>query len=880
MMIARNQLATTMHSCCRQFIAASAFGFTVVWLVTVAAGQASSNLPNQWVGLESRETNDGPTLVVTPDAGEAKTYTAVADTVLISYLADRGWGRMRLLSISVSDTNRILLRFDPVEGVAVRRAELVLKLGKSPAPPTQSFDVGVYEVKAEWDEHRVTWANQPKIADEPAAKGSFDPKAGEFRVDVTALVKRHGEPAKGGGEKDAPKHGWLLKVTKPLVGGPAGPVNDLGLDLLTLLPWAESVDDAMKSAGENKKLVLACVRPAYDDRQINVNEQLLLATALADADVLALVQSRFIPVRLALNPGAYLHATPGRPLPGDPLVRLGTNALDCKPLALLVATPEGKPLAKLTNIGTFDRDLTLRFLLAALAKQNDAAVGTDPWALLAAGYLEAAEQRFAEMDSREGRYGLSRVASFSGNYAKALALAQPLAHSEGLFQDEARFEAAHALMRLGRFDEARSGFQAVVDGPAGARSAQSAYFLGCMLARLGEAAKAKAVWRELTKPSDPPSIIRAKARLTWPTLLASCECLTPATSHGEIGTTEVDWTGQEDALVRQALTFLMSQQQPVGTWSSGQNEMWQAAVTALAARSLHKWGTLLNDDLGKRAVAAAANATRWLDRQVGEVDPQAMETFGATYLLDYFLDLDESKAAVRGDTQGAVKLLLAAQCKNGGWSYSYRFAVNWRGGKGSWPKTDLGREHSMNTGPALVALARAKEQGLLVPAEVLEKGRKALESMRAAAGAYTYTFPEPRNFTQPSQSVGRACGCEHALRKLGGSSTADLEATIVLFMKHRVDLRAPVKLTEAWTSRHNYSSYFYHFAYDHAARAIIDHGESVPERLGQIRSDLLRVAEADGTWIDFETIGKPYGTAMALHTLFLTRLHGPGERMN
>jgi hypothetical protein len=98
-------------------------------------------------------------------------------------------------------------------------------------------------------------------------------------------------------------------------------------------------------------------------------------------------------------------------------------------------------------------------------------------------------------------------------------------------------------------------------------------------------------------------------------------------------------------------------------------------------------------------------------------------------------------------------------------------------------------------------------------------------------------------------------------------------------MDHRVDLRAPVKLTEAWASRHNYSSYFYHFAYDHAARAIIDNGESVPERLAQIRTDLLHVAEADGTWVDFEVIGKPYGTAMALHTLFLARLHGPSERM-
>jgi hypothetical protein len=39
------------------------------------------------------------------------------------------------------------------------------------------------------------------------------------------------------------------------------------------------------------------------------------------------------------------------------------------------------------------------------------------------------------------------------------------------------------------------------------------------------------------------------------------------------------------------------------------------------------------------------------------------------------------------------------------------------------------------------------------------------------------------------------------------------------------------------------------------------------------------VVEADGTWLDFEAIGKPYGTAMALHVLYLARpVQGEDER--
>src|SRR5262245_15274449 len=175
----------------RQFFAVSAFGLVFACLVEVGqcqtlqqGTQPASNLPNQWVAFASREAQDGPTLVVTPENGEAKTYAAVADTVLISYLADRSWGQLPRLSISVSDTNRVLIRFDPVTGIAIRRAEVVWKLGKSPLPPSQPFEVGVYEVQAEWEENTITWANQPKIADEPAVKAALDPNSAEFRLDV------------------------------------------------------------------------------------------------------------------------------------------------------------------------------------------------------------------------------------------------------------------------------------------------------------------------------------------------------------------------------------------------------------------------------------------------------------------------------------------------------------------------------------------------------------------------------------------------------------------------------------------------------------------------------------------------------------------------
>jgi hypothetical protein len=210
-MTSRFQLATIAQKFFRLYICAHTFAFSVC-LVDVANAQDSqqaapktqptSNLPHQWVRPASRESKDGPTLVVTDENGEAKSHAAVADTTLISYLADRAWGKLPWLAIILNDTNRVLLRFDPVTDVAVRRAELVLSPNDKPQPffvpcdspvmPSQPFEVSIYEVQEPWDENKVTWTSQPKIAGRPAAKASLDPKASEFRIDVTELVKREG----------------------------------------------------------------------------------------------------------------------------------------------------------------------------------------------------------------------------------------------------------------------------------------------------------------------------------------------------------------------------------------------------------------------------------------------------------------------------------------------------------------------------------------------------------------------------------------------------------------------------------------------------------------------------------------------------------------
>jgi hypothetical protein len=836
---------------------------------------AARNAANDWVGYHSRETSEkgaGPRLVVEFEDGTSKGCPAAADAVLVANLPDRIFGRHPELSVSLADHNWVLLRFEPPAG-KVRKAELVLtrvvrgpKEPPIPLPP-QPFDLAVHEVREAWDEARVTWGTQPPFEDKPALTAPVDAKAKELRLDVTALVR-------GAADRPTPGHGWLLKVAHPIKGDDPTPGNAQRpeADLLALFPWAKSVEAARDTARGRGKLVLACVRAHYDD-QTNFSEQMLLAAGLGDPDVRALVLARFIPVRVRYQAGLYVGAHEGKDVPFGPLGELGTTLKDAKAPALVVATADGKAVAALASIGTFDRDLFLRFLLGAVRKAGDGPGDEkDPWKLLARGELDQAGKAFARLDGRGGLYGRARVASLRGDHKAALELCLPLARTAGACRHEAMVQAAHALVRLGRFAEAEPLLREAADAD-GPRAPEAGYTLGCVLYRAGAHDKARAAWQAVVKKhADSPSAVRAKARLTWPEAMAMYESLTALGPVPDQKQADLDRADDEAKAVRLGIDYLLAHQHSNGSWTTAsQTEKYRVAITALVARSLHLWGTKLKGDGRDRIRTATERATAWLNRQVKGVDPETMDSFGAAYLLDYFLDLEETEASAKGDVKGAIALLLAGQCPNGAWSYDLRFGVNWKGGFGGWPKTDQGRMHSINTGPALLALARAKDRGYTIDAKALQAGREVLLKMRGEPGVYTYTYPGPDTFKKADQSVGRGCVCEHALRRLGAVSKADLDATITYFLKYREDLHLPVKLSAGWLPPRAASSYFYFYAYDHAARAIADHGDNAAERLAMLRDDILKAAEPDGTWVDCETYGKPYGTAMALHVLYLAR---------
>ena len=92
-------------------------------------------------------------------ADRAQRVPASADTVLISYLADRAWGFHPELGINMADTTRVLVHFDltAIDAVATpTKVELLLVMHNSRVPVVAPFELGVYAVREAWLERTDT----------------------------------------------------------------------------------------------------------------------------------------------------------------------------------------------------------------------------------------------------------------------------------------------------------------------------------------------------------------------------------------------------------------------------------------------------------------------------------------------------------------------------------------------------------------------------------------------------------------------------------------------------------------------------------------------------------------------------------------------------
>ncbi len=830
------------------------------WLAGLSVTCLASEDPEAWIYFDSRETAAKPRLVLELADGSTREIPPEADTLLIGYIAEGVFGSHAQLSVNLCDTNRVLMRFSLGEVRPPRSARLVLSTHPSMRPPAEDFDVAIHAVEESWSEGQTSWNTQPSFADETVV-ASCPQSEGRFEVDVTDLVR-------GWASGERANHGLLIRVAEPLTAPsllpppPASasePAPPASLDdvLLSTYEWAPDVDAALDRARELGRPVLALVTAGWGAEEPVGQERILHSTAFAHPWVRELVRARFVPVRVHTDPTSVAVAMMDPTARPDPLAPLGTDLVRAKPAALVVAD-EGGAREVLASMGSFEGEHVWRFLVDALPDDEPPAESASDFeALLAGGWL--AETRALLETSVDARERLDRglaLAERDGDLACVETLAAERIALGDVDAGEAWTSLGIALLRSGRATEARP----ILEAQRG--RARAAYWLAALEQTSGDRARADRLLQaaELLEPESPwfGAIAARRAHPEVVSMFAPFARTTRAEA-GAIG---------EEELVDRARAYLLETQLPGGDWPipDPRLEDYRAGIAVLCAHALFVHGA------DERARAAVERAGAWFENTLAPADAAELNSFAATYWLDYQLERRARGAAGDEDARAAVELLLGGQMTNGAWSYSKSWGESWRGGFAGWPATERGRAHSMNTGIALEALTRAKEAGIEVDERALARGAEALLAMRRAPAAYTYTWPDPDIYGTVKSSIARAPACELALWRLGRVPVEDVRTSIAQFMDLRDELAAGVKLTGSWLPPHAFSGYFYLFGYYHAARVIaaVEHPECAAERAA-LRSDILAAVDPDATWMDFTDAGKPYGTAMALLILHETK---------
>ncbi|MEW6744845.1 MAG: hypothetical protein AB1486_18985 [Planctomycetota bacterium] len=338
-------------------------------------------------------------------------------------------------------------------------------------------------------------------------------------------------------------------------------------------------------------------------------------------------------------------------------------------------------------------------------------------------------------------------------------------------------------------------------------------------------------------------------------------------------------------LMRDAVQWLVSNQNPNGSWGShhsprpievmasvpGGHEAFRVATTALCVIAL--------EDSPYRPTEAQAAAARGLDYLLDNYNvkrPNGFEFYN-TWAIGYTLQCfgewlgrkpDDPRAErIRAAVEHLIRKADIYQTPQGGWGYLDFEAQTF---KPSWAYM------SFTTATMLVGLARVRDQGIEIPAHILDKGMRAIERSRTPEGNYLYgDYLRYRPRMGINQDKGSACRtplCQYTMQLYGHEvSLAERRRALDDLLVNTTDFqriasRRPIP-HESW---YQISGYFYLYGHAYAAYVLEQMPEEDQQRLWPAMVDALtHCHQPDGSFWDYPLYSyhKPYGTAFALMTL-------------
>jgi hypothetical protein len=208
--------------------------------------------------------------------------------------------------------------------------------------------------------------------------------------------------------------------------------------------------------------------------------------------------------------------------------------------------------------------------------------------------------------------------------------------------------------------------------------------------------------------------------------------------------------------------------------------------------------------------------------------------------------------------QRLVESVLSSQDRRGGWPY-----VQLGGAPG---ESGIDPSATFLTGGVVLALLDARDAGAKIAQEPIDRALDFLDRAREKDGTYRYMPDVPGTLvdgTHPEAS-GRGPVCAYALRRGGRGEPELLSSALSIFVAHRPGFLAEWGKTLCHTGPEGFGAHYLFYDYLFAARAVRELSKEDRARFrGPILADVLAARLADGSFLDFPGLGRPYSTAMA-----------------